>query len=120
MTNVQIYRRTHRTKSKANNVSDSLTPLSPLPPPARPVILNGNNGNETNLSKKLLRRKPSMSACGVLAGEITENHFHYETSDNQEEEQGEKGESWDRKKERKGKKDTQSIHLPAIIRHVFH
>lgn len=30
-----------------------------------------------------------MSACGVLAGEITENHFHYETSDNQVKEQEE-------------------------------
>lgn len=66
------------------------------------MILNGNNGNETNLSKKLLRRKPSMSACGVLAGEITENHFHYETSDNQEE-QGEKGEKRERKKKERRK-----------------
>lgn len=65
------------------------------------MILNGNNGNETNLSKKLLRRKPSMSACGVLAGEITENHFHYETIDNQEEEQGEKGKRRERKTEKK-------------------
>lgn len=64
------------------------------------MILNGNNGNETNLSKKLLRRKPSMSACGVLAGEITENHFHYETSDNQAEEQGGRRER-EKKKERK-------------------
>lgn len=99
----QTCARTHRTKSKANNVSESLTPFSPLPPlPDLYVILSGNNGNETNLSKKLLRRKPSMSACGVLAGEITENHFHYETSDNQEKEQGGRRES---KKERK--KDTE-------------
>lgn len=99
----------------ANNVSESLTPVSPLTTPAQPMILNGNNRNETNLSKKLLRRKPSMSACGVLAGKITENHFHYETSDNQEEEQGGKEERKRKKRERK----TQSIHRPPIIRHVF-
>lgn len=65
------------------------------------MILNGNNRNETNLSKKLLRRKPSMSACGVLAGKITENHFHYETSDNQEEEQGgERGKKEEKEKEK--------------------
>lgn len=61
-----------------------LRPGEPATTPARFVILNSNNGNETNLSKKLLRRKPSMSARGVLAGEITENHFHYEMRNNQE------------------------------------
>lgn len=56
-----------------------------------------------------------MSACGVLAGEITENLYYYETSNNQEKkQQGEQGAM-------KGKKDrkTQSIYLPPIIRHVF-
>lgn len=70
------------------------------------MFLNDNK-NETNLSKKLLRRKPSMSACGVLAGEITENHFHYETRDNQEEEQVEEGESRGREEERKKEKHTE-------------
>lgn len=111
--NIQTH--TGQSLTMANNVSESLTPVSPLTTPAQPMILNGNNRNETNLSKKLLRRKPSMSACGVLAGKITENHFHYETSDNQEEEQGGKEERKRKKRERK----TQSIHRPPIIRHVF-
>lgn len=110
-THTNMCTHTHRTKSKANNVSESLTPLSPLPPPAQPMILHGNNWNETNLSKKLLRRKPSMSACGVLAGEITENHFHYETSINQEEEQGEKAENGDRRKEKKTERKTHTAYI---------
>lgn len=47
---------------------------------------------------------PPCQRVGFLAGEITENHFHYETCDNREAEQVEEGERREREKE--GKKNT--------------
>lgn len=59
-----------------------------------------------------------MSACGVLAGEITENHFHYETSDNQEDEHNR--ETGRKKGKGKGKKEKHIEHTcPPIIRHYY-
>lgn len=56
---------------------------------------------ETNLSKKLLRRKPSMSACGVLRQEkYIENHFNTE-------------------KKQHAKNTEQCMHLSLLIRCVF-